>query len=169
MYVPNEIDENKEGFFMKEEIIFKQSETVRSITVELLESIPESDWDIITKGFRNNIRWNAGHILTIQDWFANSFRSLSENLPNKYWGYFAKDTSPADWTDDPPSKEVLLKLLKEQHAWIHTTCKGKLDQKLDEPFKGMETLGELLLLGNFHDGMHNGVINAQKKIISANK
>ncbi|MEH7266144.1 DinB family protein, partial [Priestia megaterium] len=123
MYVPNEIDENKERFFMKEEIIFNQSETVRSITVELLESIPESDWDVIPKGFRNNIRWNAGHILTIQDWFANSFRSLSENLPNKYWDYFAKDTSPADWTDDPPSKEVLLKLLKEQHVWIHTTCK----------------------------------------------
>ncbi|MBU3568870.1 DinB family protein [Priestia aryabhattai] len=154
---------------MKEEIIFKQLESVRSITMELLESIPESEWDVIPKGFRNNIRWNAGHILTIQDFFTNSFRSLSEHLPEKYWAYFGKDTSPADWTEKPPSKEVLLKLLKEQPASIHTRCEGKLDQKLDKPFKGAETLGELLLIGNFHDGMHTGVINAQRKIISENK
>jgi DinB superfamily len=154
---------------MKEENIFKQLETVRSVTVELLESIPESNWDVIPEGFRNNIRWNAGHILTIQDLLANDFRSISENLPDKYLAYFSKDTSPSNWTEQPPSKEELLKLLKEQSAWIRTACEGKLEQKLDKPFRGFETLGELLLFGSFHDGMHTGIINAQNKIVSEHR
>ncbi|MFP7159443.1 DinB family protein [Priestia aryabhattai] len=154
---------------MNEEIIFKQLKTVREVTVKLLESIPESDWDVIPEGFKNNIRWNAGHILTIQDLLANSFHSVSKNLLNKYLAYFAKDTSPADWIEQPPTKEELLKLLKEQPAWIRTECEGKLDQKLDKPFRGIETLGELLLFSSFHDGLHTGVIHAQSKVVSSYK
>ncbi|MFC7395406.1 DinB family protein [Scopulibacillus cellulosilyticus] len=154
---------------MQEEIVFKQLETVRNSTLDLLESIPESDWDVIPQGFRNNIRWNAGHIVTILDLFASGLRSISPNLPERYLAYFAKDTSPADWTDQPPAKEEIIQLLKEQPGWIRTACEGKLDEKLPKPFKGFETIGEVLSFGIFHDGLHTGIINAQSKVIKAEK
>ncbi|MFC0610870.1 DinB family protein [Scopulibacillus daqui] len=154
---------------MNEESVFKQLDIVRAATAGLLESIPESDWDVIPKGFRNNIRWNAGHILTIQDLFANGLRSMTQNLPGNYLAYFAKDTSPADWNEQPPSKEELIKFLKDQPGWIREVCKGKLDQKLDKPFKGFETIGELLTFSVYHEGLHDGVINTQSKIVSADK
>ncbi|AEP87498.1 DinB family protein [Bacillus spizizenii] len=154
---------------MREENIFKQLETVRNITVELLETIHETKWDAIPEGFRNNIRWNAGHILTIQELFANGFHSISKNLPGRYLDYFSKDTSPANWGEQAPSKEELLRLLKDQSAWIRTACEGNLEQKLDKPFRGFETFGELLLFGSFHEGLHTGIINAQDKIVSEHK
>ena len=46
---------------MKEEIIFKQSETVRSITVELLESIPESDWDLFRGAIMSRISISSNY------------------------------------------------------------------------------------------------------------
>lgn len=151
---------------MQDERILKQLEVVRELTIKILSAIPESDWDSIPEGFRNNIRWNAGHIATVQDNFVYGLGKVSPNLPENYLSYFGGGTSPADWEEQPPSKEEILNVLQKQTAWIQQQCKDKLDVQIGKAFKGMETVGELLLFSIFHEGMHFGVINSLKKSLS---
>jgi|SRR5579875_1582592 len=149
---------------MKEEAIFRPLSSARERTLQLIESISEEYWDEIPSGFRNNIRWNVGHILTVHEFFA--FGPGSKHLPESYPTFFNKDTKPADWVSTPPSKAELLGYLKEQPSRVENALQGKLANPLRNSFLGMETVGELLVFSSFHEGMHVGVINALAKVVT---
>lgn len=150
-----------------ESIIFSQIEVNRNRTIEIAAGVSEQHADIVPKGFKNNIRWNLGHILTIQERLA--FRLMEEplDLEKDFMGFFLKDTSPADWQAAPPELPVILKLLEEQPKRIRERLQGRLEQPLAIPFRGMTRLDEMLIFSIGHEAMHAGYIMAQKKAIAA--
>ena len=64
-----------------------------------------------------------------------------------------------------PSLEELKQALHDQPDQIEHITAGKLDNKLIEPFLGMETLGEVLAFMISHDALHLGTMSAIRRTI----
>ncbi|WP_433747924.1 DinB family protein [Falsibacillus pallidus] len=150
---------------MNEEQLFGQMKMWRKWTVDFLSTIPEEMADLIPAGHRNSIRWNAGHILV--GWDHTMFPSVGEErkLPQSYHMMFPRGSKPEDWDGDPPSMVTLISLLEEQVTLVERACSGRLNDRLQEPFLHMSTVGEMLLFHMNHENMHMGTIKSMMQML----
>jgi len=150
--------------FNMSELLFKQFELTRGKFLEAIEGIEESVLDVQPAGFNNTIHWHIGHVLTSTEQFLFGFPHQSKNLPENYIGLFGYGTKPADWSGQVPTLEELIQQLKEQLTRLIEFPAERLEVKLDEPFLGLHTVGELANLSLFHEAHHLGQIHAMKRM-----
>jgi hypothetical protein len=147
---------------MMDQIVFKQIESVRSITVRAVEGLSEKTLDFIPEGFNNNIRWNLGHIYLVQEKFAFYSASELRVLPESFERLFAKGTKPAEWSEKPPTLEVLIKMLTEQPKRIQEVMHNRLSEQVTPLTTGsgvtLNTIGEFINFTLYHEGMHFNTI-----------
>ncbi|WP_010530194.1 DinB family protein [Lentibacillus jeotgali] len=148
---------------MNEEMIFQQINLVRQNTLNEMEDLSEEQADQIPEGFRNTIRWNLGHIYTVQNVLLSKFGGKNIETPPRYLELFAPGTKPADWQGDVPTLDELGQLLEEQPVKLREALSGQLDEKAAEPFQSLSTIGEILNFTMYHEGMHVGTIKGLKK------
>lgn len=152
-----------------EKVIFNQLARTRTRTLQLLDAVTEDAADVIPSGFNNSVRWQLGHILTVQERYASKLIGLPMDLPESYTKLFENGTKPADWDVTPPSLQVLKEELSKQTGRTQQKLDGKLETKLDEPIRGMETLGDIMANMIHHEGVHIGSISALQKAIAVMK
>lgn len=88
--------------------IFKQTrQNIFNITRQL------SDVQLlkIPKNRHNNILWNLGHVVTIQQLLVYRSIGLDVNIHEDFISHFKKDSSPQSWTSTPDIHEVKNALL----------------------------------------------------------
>jgi uncharacterized damage-inducible protein DinB len=149
------------------ELFFKQFNLTRERFLKEVQSIDPEIADVLPKGFNNNIHWVVGHVLTVAEQFLFGYPANSTNLPANYKELFGGGTKPADWSGDVPSIAVLIEQLSEQIKRINEIPESQLAKKLEKPFLGFETFGELGSLAMFHEANHLGQIHAMARVIQA--
>ncbi|RSD24978.1 DinB family protein [Mesobacillus subterraneus] len=149
------------------ELLFKQFELTRNYFLRNIDGLTAEEADVQPEGFNNTIHWHIGHILTVTEQFMMGYPKKSSHLPSNYLDLFGKDTRPADWVGDIPSIEVLAVQLKEQLGRIKEVPPHMLDEKLKQPFLGLETFGELANMALFHESYHLGQIHAMKRLLNS--
>ncbi|WP_256860413.1 DinB family protein [Paraliobacillus ryukyuensis] len=148
---------------MNEEMIFNQIDLSRNSTLQLFEGLTEEQADLIPQGFNNNIRWNLGHIYTVQNTLLNKFGGKSIKTPPRYLELFTPGTKPAEWQGEVPTLDELKQLLEAQPAQLKEALAGQLQDEAIQSFQSLSTVGEILSFTTFHEGMHVGVIKGLKK------
>lgn len=147
------------------ELLFKHFELTRSFFLKNVDALDESITEVQPEGFNNTIHWHVGHVLTVAEQFMFGFPKKSNSLPEKYMELFATGTKPADWQGDVPSVSELSAQLKEQIKRIKEIPAESLNEKLKNPFLGLETFGEVANFAIFHEANHLGQIHAMKRVI----
>ncbi|MBB6451253.1 hypothetical protein HNR44_003247 [Geomicrobium halophilum] len=146
---------------------------VRKATLFEVKELTEADADRIPNGYNNSIRWNLGHIGTIQAMLVNGYSSHRVELPARYEKFFARGTSPADWEEAPPTLDEIRFFMRNQTDQLQTVLSSHLDEPLKEPFPigkaQIETVGELLRFSLYHEGLHTGVFKGIKKTIHSSE
>lgn len=150
---------------MNEEAILNQWKLWRSWVVGLIDMVPEEHYDVIPEPFKNNIRWNAGHLLVGFDDAVSSALGTERKLSVKYHTMFPRDSSPADWTEEPPTMAEIKDKLDQQPEELEAIVKGKLDTPLKHEFMGMKTLGEMIQFLTAHDALHLSTMNTMRRIL----
>lgn len=148
---------------MNEENIFQQINLIRQNTLNEMEDLSEEQADQRPRGFNNTIRWNLGHIYTVQNVLLSKLGGKNIEIPSHCLELFASGTKPADWQGEVPTLNELKQLLEEQPAKLKVALAGQLDEKAVEPFQSLSTIGELLNFTMYHEGMHVGTIKGLKK------
>jgi len=151
---------------MNEDKLFKQMDSIRALTLKVFDDLSEALADKIPGGFRNSIRWNLGHIWTVQNSLLQNFGGITLDLPPRYMELFAPGTKPADWQGDIPTLDELKQHLENQPAKLQEHLAGKLDDQAAKPFLGYTTVGEILMFTLYHEGLHLGAIKALKNASS---
>jgi uncharacterized damage-inducible protein DinB len=149
------------------ELLFKNFELTRSFFVKSVEAVDEAIVDVQPEGFNNTIHWHVGHVLTVTEQFMFGFPKKSSTLPAEYMSLFATRTKPADWQGDVPSVKELTEQLKDQVKRIKEIPAESFNEKLETPFLGQETYGELANFALFHETLHLGQIQAMKRVVAA--
>lgn len=149
----------------RHEILFNQLESYRSELLEVLKDVTEEKAEIIPTGFRNNIRWNMGHIYLDQFLWIEVLTKEKENVPKTFHDWFGFGTSPSNFTDDTPSYEELKGLLKTQPKLIRERFGERLEEEFPPTEMGMNTIEQVLIRTIFHEGLHLQTILDIKKLI----
>ncbi|MFC3801854.1 DinB family protein [Cohnella sp. GCM10012308] len=139
-------------------IIVDSAKTVRRLSMDAIEAIPESLFDIRPEGFNNTIRWNAGHLIYWMDAYRSLCFSAESAIPPSYAAFFNSGTKPADWTATPPDKEELLAIMALQLASFDEIAPSRLNEPLPSPLRfgplTFRLAGELFNFGLMHESMH---------------
>ncbi|WCK54431.1 DinB family protein [Aneurinibacillus sp. Ricciae_BoGa-3] len=156
---------------MSSTLLFAQFTHARNSLLKNIESVTEAEADHQPEGFNNTIRWNIGHILTVDEQFMFGFPNRTQHLPANYKQLFGNGTKPFEWTEEPPSLDTLKVQLQDQADRITSTYEGRLDENLPKPVtlgsgRQYHTYGELFALGIYHEASHTGIVQALKKIVA---
>ncbi|MDQ0898622.1 MULTISPECIES: DinB family protein [unclassified Paenibacillus] len=155
-----------------EHYLFKQLAFVRGQTLKLMDGVTEETADRIPDGFRNNIRWQLGHIYVVLERFAFQYVGLPLRLPEGFKEQFEYGTTPLNWPNSAavPTLQELENLLKDQQERIRDVLGHRLEEKIVPPYTtsaGMtlETPEQFLSFNLYHEGMHISVIKLYKILL----
>lgn len=147
----------------RQEVLFEQLHTYRNELLQLVEEVSEEEADIIPNGWNNNIRWNLGHIYLDQYLWIRALTKKDVPVSMSFNDWFGFGTCPKQFTQETPSFQELIRLLKNQPDEI----KERYEDRLEEPFAptemGMHTIEQVLIRTIFHEGLHMAQVQAIKK------
>lgn len=149
------------------ELLLNSFEFTRGFFVKRVDALDESMVDVQPEGFHNTIHWHIGHVLTYAEKRMFGFPENSTHLPANYVKLFDNGTKPADWQGEVPSIPELSSQLKDQIKRIKEIPAERFMERLESPFLGQETFGEITNFVIFHEANHLGQIQAMKRVIES--
>ncbi|MDQ0875877.1 hypothetical protein QFZ77_004536 [Paenibacillus sp. V4I3] len=117
---------------MREEFMFHSFNKQQDAFIDLVNKSPLDKRKVVPAGFKTNLLWHVGHVLVVTEFHVFGLADLPRVLPENYQNLFAHRTKTSDWTEEPPTWEVLIAQLKEQRYLIHETLKDKLEVSVKE-------------------------------------
>ena len=159
--------ENKEGdplMNKRHEVLFHQLKTYREEIIQFAENTQE-EAEIVPVGFRNNIRWNLGHIYLDQYLWIKAL--TKEEMPHlePFEKYFGFGTTPDNFDENTPSLHELITILRQQPDDIAEKYGDKLDKEYPPIDMNMHTVEQVLIRTIFHEGMHLQAMMDIKKLL----
>ena len=150
--------------------IIDQLTFTRLYTLGQLKKSNDTEWDTQPTGFSNTIRWNAGHIYVILEYFVNLIDKEYEIVNAEWTPLFVRGSSPANWEGAIPSNEEIVVALTDQTTRLTKFLAGRLEEPLDNPMNlgdnDMETIGALILFAVWHEGLHAGLIDGLNRTLT---
>lgn len=157
---------------MKErhKILFNQLESYRENILHVLNNVSAEAAEMVPNQFRNNIRWNMGHIYLDQYLWITAVTKEETEAPQEFQKWFGYGTTPEEFSEETPSFEELKELLRKQPARIMETYGHRLEEKFPPTEMGMHTIEQVLIRTIFHEGMHlQTIIDIKKCLISTSE
>lgn len=149
----------------RHEILFNQLETYRSYVLGVAGTVTAEQAEVIPNGFKNNVRWNLGHIYLDQFLWIQAVTKEKAPVPEQFNSWFGYGTSPENFREETPSFKELLDLLKGQPEKIKELYGERLEEEYAPTEMGMHTVEQVLVRTIFHEGMHLQTILDLKKLL----
>lgn len=155
-----------------EHYLFEQLAFVRRATLKAADGVTEEQADIVPEGFRNNIRWNLGHLYVVLERYAFKYIGLPQQLPEGFSERFEFGTSPLSYEGSAPAPTLpeLELLLGEQTARIRETLAGRMQEQATSYTTStgftLHTPEQFMSLALYHEGLHQSVIKLYKNILN---
>ncbi len=138
----------------RHEVLFNQLKAYRDEILAVLEHVSPEEAEIIPQGFKNNIRWNLGHIYLDQYLWIQSVTKEKANVPEQFMSWFGYGTSPSNFDVNTPTFNELKLILKSQPFEIKNQYGSRLEEEFPPTEMGMHTIEQVLIRTIFHEGMH---------------
>jgi len=133
----------------------------RQLIQRAAESVPEQLWLEVPPGFNNNIAWNLGHLITVQQAFTYRLSGLEMLIDPSYLDLFAPGTSPEDWSETPDISRLLGELGSISKQVAEDYEAGRFDsfqQHTTSTGLRLNHVDEAIAFNNFHEGIHAGIM-----------
>ncbi|MGG7620530.1 DinB family protein [Bacillus coreaensis] len=146
-------------------VLFTQLESYRRELLGVLKDISEEHSEVIPEGFKNNIRWNLGHIYLDQYLWIQAVTKEKTGVPEQFQTWFGYGSSPASFEKGTPSFQELKELLRKQPLKIREMYGERLEEEFPSTEMGMYTIEQVLIRTIFHEGLHIQTILDIKKFL----
>ncbi|MDD9269404.1 DinB family protein [Paenibacillus sp. GCM10023248] len=150
---------------MREPFVFHSFNKQHDAFIDLVSKCPAELRQVVPAGFETNLLWHVGHVLVVTEFHVFALADLPQVIPATYQNMFAYRTKASDWTEEPPTWDILIAQLKEQRYLINETLRGKLEVPVKENFLKADNRGELLLATSEHLATHIGVASAMIQLL----
>ena len=150
------------------ETTFRINNTSRNVLLKFLEETSLAQLNSIPEGFINNIIWNIGHIVVVQQMLVYNLSGLPMMVSDELVSKYKKGTAPNQNCTEAEVKE-LKKLLFDTLEQTKTD----FDNNIFKTYTEFTTMTGFLVnsataameFNNFHEGLHIGVIMQLKKFV----
>lgn len=144
---------------------------IRHFLKNYLENVPLEVLNNIPKGFNNNIIWNIGHVVVVQQLLAYKLSGLPLMISDVLVEKYKKDSKPeGNVTEDEVNelKDLLIstieKTKQDYSAGIFTTYNEYTVSTTGNTLTNIDEAFQFILL---HEGIHLGYIMALYRAIKA--
>ncbi|MCR8644777.1 DinB family protein [Paenibacillus sp. N1-5-1-14] len=146
-------------------LLLFQMKMARDWCIEVAESCPNELSVIQLDVFNNTIQWQVGHILTVTERMLFQYPGDTTLLPSNFTKWFESGTSPANWTEQPPSLNDLITLLYDQQTRLLAIPPEKFEEILTKPFFGFFRYGECAGFTILHETLHVGKMEEMIRLL----
>jgi hypothetical protein len=150
------------------EALFKTWATNRKIYLSFLEGYSLEQLNKIPNGFKNNLIWNIGHVVVVQQLLvyrgSNHPMSVSAELVNLYKPG-TKPEQPVTQAEVDQLKELLMSaIVKTQEDYNNGIFTSYNEFTTSVGFH-LASVQDALEFNNYHEGMHLGYMMSMRKFI----
>jgi len=130
---------------------------VEGLSAEQLHAMPD--------GFDNNIAWNLGHIMVVQQRILYGSSGLPLSVSDAMIPMYLPNTSPADWQTEPDAEALVAMLMPQQEQLEADFAAGRFSENEFSVFTtrsglALEDLDAALTFNIYHESQHYGFILA---------
>lgn len=147
---------------------FKIWETNRNNYLHFLEPFTLEQLNKIPEGFNNNIIWNLGHIIVVQQSLVYRLSGLPMQVTDEIFNLYKPGTQPErdlTQTEADELKQLLITLCEQ--------TKKDIGKGLFTSFTGRKTatgfdltsFDDALEFNNYHEGLHLGMMMSMRKFL----
>jgi hypothetical protein len=142
--------------------------TSRNIYLKFFEDYSLEQLNKIPDGFHNNLIWNIGHVIVVQQLLMYRGSGQPMNVTKEMVGLYKPGTSPLGAVSQAQADE-----LKELLISLVDRTEKDLQQNLFTDYAGVTTttgfhlasLPDALVFNNYHEGLHLGYMMSIRRFV----
>lgn len=147
---------------------FEITATSRKLVNQLIENLTLEQLNTIPTGFNNNIIWNVGHIIVVQQMLVYNLSGLPMHVSADLVSKYKKGTRPmesATEADLALLKELLFSTIAQtQRDFDKAVFKNFMEYKVMTGFV-IKNVNDAIAFNYYHEALHTGVIMSLKKLV----
>ena len=150
------------------ETSFEINKTSRNVLLTFLEKYTLEQLNTIPEGFSNNLIWNIGHIIVVQQMLVYKLSDLQMMISDEMVEKYKKGTKPEHNVNREEVDEIKVLLFSTLEKTRNDFGKNKF-QKYNE-FTSMSrftirTAADAIVFNNYHEALHTGIMMQIRKFI----
>ncbi len=147
---------------------FEINHTSRNILLKFLENHTLEQLNKVPEGFANNLIWNIGHIVVVQQMLVYKLSGLNMMVSDEMVDKYKKGTKP----EAPVSQSEVDEIKKLLFATLEQAKEDFANDIFDEYMEFTTSSGFLVKSAqsameftNYHEGLHTGIMMQIRKFI----
>jgi len=145
-------------------------EKTRQRMLKMAEALPPEKLLRIPAGFRNNLLWNLGHVMAVQQNLCYEKSEFPVRVPTYLLTPFRKGTHPGEWSGTMDLEDIKTWLLESVNS-----LREDLHKNVFAHFTPFETgtgakiasISDALSFDAWHEAMHLGIMMSMLKLVQA--
>jgi hypothetical protein len=154
--------------FIKMQKTFDITSASRKIVSQFLENHSLEQLNKIPDGFKNNLIWNIGHIVVVQQVLVYKLSGLPMMISDELVQKYMKGTKPehnVTQAEVDEIKSLLLKTIDQtEEGFSNKIFKNYQEYPTSTGFT-IKSAEEAMVFNNFHEGLHIGIMMGLRKFI----
>jgi hypothetical protein len=154
--------------FKKMQHTFDITNTSRRILSQYLEKYTLEQLNKIPEGFSNNIIWNIGHIVVVQQVLVYKLSGLPMMISDEMVNAYKKGSKPehnATQAEVDEIKSLLLKTIDQTEVDFNNKVFKIFQEYPTSVGYTIKSAEEAMTFNNLHEGLHIGIIMGIRKFI----
>ena len=154
--------------FKTMETAFRINETSRKVLLGFLEKYSIEELNKIPEGFSNNLIWNIGHIIVVQQLLIYKLSGLPTMVSNEMIEKYQKGTKPEHNVTQEEVDEIKVLLFstleKTKQDFAENIFQNYLEFTSMSGFT-MKSAANAIEFNNYHEAVHTGIMMQIRKFI----
>ena len=147
---------------------FENTQTSRNLLNRLIENLSFEQLNTIPPGFNNNIVWNIGHIIVVQQMLVYNLSGLPMQVDADLVSKYKKGTRPSELTTKAEVailKELLFTTVKQTESdFAAGLFKNFTEYTVMTGFV-IKNASDAIAFNYYHEALHTGVIMSLRKFV----
>jgi hypothetical protein len=147
---------------------FETTRLSRKMVAPFLENYTLEQLNKIPEGYNNNLIWNIGHIVVVQQLLVYKLSGLPISVSDEMVAKYMKGTKPehiATQVDVDEIKALLFKTLDQTEADYSAKKFNAFQEYPTSTGLILKSAEDALAFNCFHEGLHIGVIMSIRKLV----
>ena len=150
------------------ETIFRFWETSRKTFLPFFDKYNLAQLNKIPSGFSNNLIWNIGHVIVVQQALIYKGSGLEGYIPEELYTLYKPGTKPTGSTSQEEAdnlKELLFSLIEKTEKDFQNEKFIKFSEKTVGLGFYLSSLEDAFQFNNYHEGLHLGYMTNIRKFV----
>jgi hypothetical protein len=142
---------------------------IRSFLLEQLKELTTEQFNRTAEGFNNNIIWNLGHMIAVQQGICYKRAGLPTLISNDFWHRFKSGSTPRGIINEDEIasiKQLLMITLDQLETDYKKQIFGHYTTWVTRHGVELVSIDDGIKFLLFHEGLHSGVIMAIKRSVT---